>query len=118
MKRILRIAAFTLIFLAIPAFADVQTFQVTIGASGNTPIIPSGAQFICRWVVFQNNATHTMRIGDKSTSTVRGMLLVPGTSFYDAPQSGTSGPPNANLTLWYVAGTSGDKIDVTCESGQ
>lgn len=113
MKRLLLLLA---LLFTLPAWADVQTFQVTIGSGTRTPIVASGAQFVCAWVLFQNNQSHNMRIGDTSTSATKGIQLMPNAWFY-IPQP--PGPPTTTrLTAWYVAGTPGDVIDVTCESGQ
>lgn len=94
------------------AWADIITLQVTIGASANTPVSKSGAVY-CKWIEFQNNSADSMRIGDSSTSSTRGLLLQPGTSFMEPPLQ----QPNVyNLSNWYVAGTSSDVLDVACES--
>lgn len=111
MKRLILALA---LFCAAPAFADVQNFQVTIGASGNTRVTPGNADFQCRWVMFQNNATHNMRIGDNTTSGTRGMQLQPNAWFF-VPVSPVA-PFTETLSRWYVAGTAGDVLDITCEA--
>ena len=113
--RLLRWFAVALLCLAIPAFPEVQSFQVTIGSSTATQII-IGATYQCRWVMFQNNATHNMRIGDRTISSTKGMQLQPNAWFF-IPASEPPIPLTA-LDKWYVAGTQGDVIDITCESGQ
>jgi hypothetical protein len=106
MKRIL--AGFLLAFAA-HTYAAVTTLQVTIGAAttqvSTTPIY-------CTWVVFQDNATHNMYIGDVNTSSSRGLQLLPGGgSFYQGPLP-TGGA--TNLADWYVAGTQNEVLNVVC----
>lgn len=110
MKKLL-IAAI-LAFSGLCAHAKVVTMQVTIGA-GVTSILPAG-NITCRWIVFQNNAANTMRIGDSSITSSRGVKLLAGGSFYQ----GYSGPAAFSLSGWYVQGTQNDVIDVIYEDGQ
>lgn len=86
----------------------VHTAQVTIG-SGVTQV--STADIYAHTITFQNNATHSMRIGDSNTTSSRGALLGVG------PPGGSmtvtiSPPGNLNLSQWYVAGTQNDVLDV------
>jgi hypothetical protein len=64
-----------------------------------------------QWVTFQNNASHSMRIGDSSVSATKGVLLAagtPGGSLTIAPgHQYTTG-----LDEFYVEGTAGDVLDV------
>jgi hypothetical protein len=110
MKRILSLAlAFA--FLVIQANAAVKTYQITLG-SGATQV--STTPILCQWVVIQNNATHSARLGDLNVSATVGVLLAsgsPGGSFYQGPI------PNAgstNLQQFYLFGTAADVIDVVC----
>ena len=93
----------------------VVTLQVTLG-SGITPILASG-DLPCKWVIFQNNAAHSMRLGDSNITSSRGLYLAagPGGGSYNsiatAPITGTG------LKNWYVIGTSGDVLDVIYDLG-
>lgn len=106
-----------LLFFAPLCHAAVRTMQVTVGST-TTQILSPGAHLQCRWIAIQNNAAHTIRIGDASTSSTRGILLAsgsPGGSFYVGPDSsGTA----RDLGGWYINGTSGDVIDVVYDDGQ
>lgn len=100
-----------------PALGAVKTLQVTLG-SGNTAVLSAGAHLNCRWIVFQDNATHVMRIGDTNISSTRGLLLAsgsPGGSFFVGPDTSGTGK---DLGSWYVNGTNGDVIDIIYDDGQ
>jgi hypothetical protein len=87
---------------------QVKTLQVTIGA-GVTEI-STGALF-CSEVQIQNNAAHSIRVGDSATTSSRGALLASGSP----GGSQTWGPfPNGKIDLsqLYIAGTQNDVIDV------
>jgi len=86
----------------------IHTMQVTIGASAtqiSTFSIP------VQQVIFQNNQTHTMRIGDNLTSSTRGGLLASG-----APGGslnvGALTFNKCDLQQFFVAGTQNDVLDV------
>lgn len=114
-----KLAALLLILLLpiIPVYADVQSIQPVMPSTGNIQIVPAGNDLYCRWVLFQNNSTHVIRIGDRSTSSNKGITLQPGYTFYIGPQPAPIGPTNTHLTAWYAAGTAGDTLDVSCENG-
>ena len=108
----LKIAVFMLCQFLLLSLADassVHTFQVTIGAS--TTQITTIGNTLAREVSFQNNATHTMRVGDSNTSSTRGALLSsgsPGGSVTFGPV--TSG--TIDLSTFWVNGTQNDVLDV------
>lgn len=115
MKKIL--AILLLSFTALQVQAAVVTIQVTIGAA-NTKVIAAGAHQNCRWIVIQNNATHTIRIGDTNITSTRGILLSsgsPGGSFFVGPDSSGSA---RDLGGWYINGTTNDVIDIIYDDGQ
>lgn len=91
----------------------VRTLQVTIGAS-LTQVLPAG-EIVAKWVLFQNNATHTMRLGDSNTSSSRGIQLVAGAS---ANPPGSAPVSITKLSGWYVSGTQNDVLDVIYDDGQ
>lgn len=101
------------IMLAVPFHVSdavtVKSFQVTIGASA-TQIMANTAYV--RGIYFQNNAAHNMRIGDSSVTASKGILLVagsPGGSYTVGPLYDSS----IDATVFYVAGTQNDVLDVT-----
>lgn len=113
MKRFKLIPVLLLLVVCSQAFATVRTLQVTLG-SGATQI--TVGNITCKWVVFQNNASHSMRIGDSNVTSSRGLLLTASGSFFAppaAPQGFTT-----NLNGWYVIGTSSDVIDIIYDDGQ
>lgn len=115
MKKFIILAILALCVL--PAFAKIHTLQVTLGA-GNTPIIPNG-DIVFKWVAFQNNSAHTMRIGDTLITSSRGIVLLAGTSGGGGSlmQQPWSTPQGGSLAAWYVNGTSGDVLDVIYDDG-
>src|SRR5690242_15850393 len=107
-RAVLALAAVLLIAVAAsiwPAYAQsnqavpgLYTLQVTIGASA-TQITTKDTP--CLQVIFQNNATHTMRVGDANASSTRGALLgvgPPGGSVNIGPWGGA----RINLNQFYV----------------
>lgn len=101
-----------LLTLATPAFPAVRTLQVTIGSSVTQV---STTSTFCRWVVFQNNAAHNIRVGDVNTTSSRGILLLPTGSFFTPPL--TQRGQTTNLSQWYIAGTQNDVVDIVCDDG-
>jgi hypothetical protein len=101
----------TFLLLASPLFAAPLTIQVTIGASATQ--LSSTVQK-CSWFAVQNNAAHTIRIGDSTVTSSRGTVLLAG------PGGGSWQPPLTqpatafDLSQWYVAGTQNDVVDVMC----
>lgn len=109
----LKIAIVILLSVSMQAWAAPTTLQVTLGAAA-TPLATLANQ--CNWIVVQNNATHAMRVGDASVTATRGIQLAsgsPGGSFYQGPKP-TGGA--TNLAQLYVFGTSGDVVDITCDT--
>jgi hypothetical protein len=113
MKKYLVLA---LLFLcAVSSHATVRTLQVTLG-SGVTQVLSAGSHFQVRWFVIQDNATHSVRIGDAQITSSRGLALTPsGGSFYVGPDQGAS---SRDLGTWYIIGTNGDVVDVIYDDGQ
>lgn len=87
----------------------VHTLQVTIGASTtqvSTTSVPVKQLFI------QNNAAHTIRVGDSLVTSSRGALISSG-SPGGSITSGAFGIQAAtDLNQWWINGTNGDVIDV------
>lgn len=86
----------------------VKTRQVTIGA-GVTQVTTSDIP--AHQVMFQNNSTHSMRVGDSATTSSRGALLASG-SPGGSINAGAYQFQQTNLNEWFVAGTNGDVLDV------
>lgn len=89
------------------------SLQVTLGASA-TQISPHGINF--KQLVIQNNATHSIRVGDSTVvagayGTGKGLLITTGGN------SNTGALPiqSGILSNWYIAGTAADVIDVFYE---
>lgn len=106
------LASIALGICCIHAEAKVRTLQVTIGASA-TPIIASG-DISYKWIVFQNNAAHTFRVGDLNVSASRGIQLLAGGSYTQQP---FSPPLSGSMAAWYVFGTAGDVVDIIYDDG-
>lgn len=86
----------------------VLLLQVTVGAAATQFTATSTP---CRQVTIQNNAAHTMRIGDSTVSASKGIYLAAG------PGGGSEnhGPLVAyaiDLSNFYVFGTQNDVLDV------
>jgi hypothetical protein len=90
-----------------------QLLQTTLLATATQLAAPSSptAQIQCRQVIIQNNAAGTMRVGDSTVSSTKGILLAAG------PGGGSfnSGPVdcyNSYLSDFYVFGTVSQIVDV------
>jgi len=86
----------------------VHTLQVTIGASVTSI---STTSLPVHQVMFQNNSTHVMRLGDSLTTASRGAQLAAG-SPGGSINAGTFQAQQTNLNQWFVAGTQNDVVDV------
>ena len=84
----------------------IKTLQVTLGASATQV---SATNIYVKWVLFQDNAAHSMRIGDANVSSTRGIALSTGGSFFDQPLRIAEA---TNLAQWWVSGTAADVLDV------
>jgi hypothetical protein len=97
----------------------MRILQVTLG-SGATQVVANqdavigGYNIYCSVLIFQNNASHNVRVGDNTVTASRGILLNPGGS-----NTLTVCPPHGTLlSQYYLYGTSGDVIDVMYEVSQ
>lgn len=86
----------------------IHLVQVTIGA-GPTQVSSTGVAAL--QITIQNNATHSCRAGDSTTTTTKGILLAPGTPG-GALTTGTLTAFSTNLSEWWIAGTQNDVIDI------
>lgn len=103
------LAVFILFWAAIGHTSGAHTLQVTIG-SGVTQITTTNTY--ARQIIFQNNQTHSMRVGDSATTSSRGALLAsgsPGGSMNVGPAGALAG---LDVSSWFVAGTQNDVLDV------
>jgi hypothetical protein len=99
----------------VQAHAAVRTLQVTLGAGVTSVLSPLAHQQVL-WVTIQNNATHSIRIGDANVTSTRGLALNSGGgSFFVGPSSSGSA---RDLGSWYIIGTSADVIDVIYDDGE
>jgi hypothetical protein len=94
------------LFCALAAWATTpRLIQVTLG-TGATQIVVTSTYF--NQMTIQNNATHNIRYGDSTVSSTKGILLTPG----GAGSTGTVSGQQGDASQFYIAGTSGDVIDV------
>ena len=87
-----------------------KSLQVTLLATA-TQVSTTKPPIQCRQVIIQNNAAHSVRLGDSTVSATVGQYLAAG------PGGGgfNSGPAdiyNTYLTDLYLFGTAADVIDV------
>lgn len=93
----------------------MHLLQVTIASTGTAqPIIPLAVQPASQnpfsVLVVQNNAAHSVRIGDSTVSTTKGILLAsgsPGGSQTIEPAIQYTG----DLREFWIVGTAADVID-------
>lgn len=97
----------------------MKIIQVTLTAVA-TPIVAQSAtqnstqlREMFQILIFQNNSTHSVRVGDASVSATKGLVLASGSTtttppLVIAPHMEYSG----DLSEWYLFGTAGDLIDV------
>lgn len=87
--------------------------QATLGAAATQLVPPASAQaqIMCRQIIIQNNAAHTMRIGDSSVSATKGIFLAlgPGGGSFN---SGVVTIYNSYLSDFYAFGTAADVVDI------
>jgi hypothetical protein len=83
--------------------------QVTIGSSGVTQV--STSNIFCAFLIIQNNASHTCRVGDKTVSSSKGIQLFAtgSTTMQMGVQRGTC------LSDYWIQGTVADVIDYMYE---
>jgi hypothetical protein len=87
----------------------VHTLQVTIGAS-TTQV--STSSIPCKEIYIQNNAAHTIRVGDVNTSSTRGALISSGSPGGSITTGAFGMQAATDLNQWYINGTNADVIDV------
>src|ERR1035437_4729574 len=91
-------------------------FQVTIPASGKVQLsagLPSYAppNIFVQYLTIQNNAGHSIRIGDTTVSATKGILLASGTPGGSLGINGFMSY-GSYVSDWWVFGTPADVIDV------
>lgn len=91
--------------------ATIKTVQVTIG-SGTTEVTTTNT--FCRQIFFENNTAHSMRIGDSTATSSKGVLLVASVSSSWTVSQNFQGSQSLDLSDYYVAGTQNDVLDVAC----
>ena len=83
--------------------------QQTLG-SGATQI--STANTFCRQIIIQNNAAHSMRVGDSTVTASKGIYLAAGPGGGSINSGPASPVYNSYISDFWVFGTSGDVVDV------
>jgi hypothetical protein len=90
----------------------MQLLQLAPSSTGTVPVAPRYNVLVptipFQWATFQNNGTNSMRIGDSSTSSTRGILLPPTAALTFGPAQ----HEGQNLNEWFVYIVSGDKCDI------
>lgn len=84
---------------------SIANYQVTVGAATT---VCSSTSIPARQVVISNNGGHSIRVGDSTTSSTKGILIATATNY-------TLGQMDAytlNLNQLYINGTQNDVIDV------
>lgn len=85
----------------------MRTIQVTM--SGSAQQVTTG-QIYSPFVVFQNNGSNDMRIGDNTVTTSTGIKLSSGGSL-----TVHRADNRIALILYHVIGTAGEKLDILYE---
>jgi len=116
--RKIAVLSIVVLFFALSAWAVTpRLIQVTLG-TGATQISATPAYF--NQMIIQDNAAHSIRYGDLTVSVTtpaavnggtagKGVLLYPGGG---AGSTGTVSGQQGDASKFYIAGTSGDVIDV------
>lgn len=104
------LAVLLLLWSAIGHTGTAHTIQVTLGAGTNTQVTTTDT--FARQIIFQNNATHVMRIGDSTTSSSKGAQLASGSPGGSMNVGPSPQPQMLNLAQYFVAGTNADVLDV------
>lgn len=88
----------------------IHTLQVTLGASA-TPLTTTDT--FARWVVIQNNAANSMRVGDSTVTSTKGILLASGSpgGSVTLPEEHTPST-TYDLSQIYILGTNTQLADV------
>lgn len=89
---------------------SMHYLQVTIGASGTTQFTTARTPIREIWI--ENNATHTMRIGDSTVTSTKGFSLASGGAANSNLHLGPHPALNMDLTDFFVNGTATDTLDV------
>ena len=94
----------------------MRILQVTIGSGTNTQVT-TNTNIYCTIIVFQDNAGANCRIGDSTVTSTKGIQLATGSPGGSATfQINT--PRGSQLSQYYIAGTTGNVIDVLYETAQ
>jgi hypothetical protein len=112
MKRFLLLAVMLLSLVTTLSSTQQTIVQVTLGA-GATQL--STSSIPCREIVIQDNAAHSMRIGDNSVTSSKGIYLAAGPgggSVTIFPPTTYASGASLDLSTWYAVGTQGDVVDV------
>ena len=86
------------------------SIQITLPASGNIQLSTLPIQ--CRQVVVQNNSGNNCYLGDSTVSSSKGLVLLASSVAGSLWSTGPSVAYAQYLSDFFLAGTSGGKIDV------
>ena len=85
--------------------------QITLGA-GRTQLSALNIRFA--QLVIQNNASHSIRVGDNTVTSSTGILISPGTP--GGSFGSTLSIARGQLSQYYIIGTQNDVIDFLYEN--
>lgn len=90
----------------------MQLLQLAPSSTGTVPVLARTTEIMptvpFQWVTVQNNGSNSMRIGDSSTSSTKGILLLAGGALTFGPAQ----HEGQNLNEWFAYIVSGDKLDI------
>lgn len=101
----------------------MRLIQLTLSGSGanqispNTDTVAGGTQVYVSYLIIQNNAGHSLRVGDNTVSSTKGILIASGTPGGSVTAQFAM-PRGSLLSQWYIAGTNADVIDILYETSQ
>ena len=89
--------------------ASLTTLQVTLGAGATQATTTT--TILCREVIVQNNASHTVRVGDSNVSASRGIALAASSAANSIVLLNPTGTLILLSDIWLI-GTQNDVIDI------
>lgn len=92
----------------------MRTIQITLGAAATRV---TASRIVSPFITIQNNAAHSIRIGDNTVSATKG-IFIPATAAAGAGSGSLTvqrADNNILLSNYYVFGTAGDVVDIIYE---
>lgn len=91
----------------------MRLLQVTIGSETRTQI--TTAQIYTPYLSIQKNTANNCRVGDNTVTTSKGIVIAAGNTTPQAPLVVHRSDNRVLLSQYYLAGTSGDVVDILYE---